>query len=209
MPRGRTPHSAFDVGTLSASECLAMAVFLSAVVFACGRARRRARLQALLIKACKDGNAEVVQALLQSGASCNTENGDGELPLVAAAARGRLDVMRVLLASCAIVDALDAGNDGGTALLCACMRGRLRAVELLLAHGASGTAHMNGCWSSLDLIATVEEEISELRRSVELSGQQPWHPRPEDLEAVLLVLRRRAKPLSGRQKDAPSSDAGG
>lgn len=169
-------------------------------------------LQAHLVRACRDGNAEAVHRLLQSGASCNTESRDGELPLVAAASRGRLDVILLLLTAGALVDALDASHEGGTALLGACTRGHLEAVELLLAHGASDTAHMVGRWSSLDLVAAVEEELSDLRRNVETTGQQPWHPRPEAVEAVLLALRANPqlsrKSDAARLTDAPSRDTG-
>jgi len=181
-------------GSVSVDERLAVAAFLAAVVLACGKARKRTSLQALLVRACKDGNAEDVRALLQSGASCNTENRDGELPLVAAACRGRLQVMRVLLAAGVLVDGLDASHEGCTALLGASLRGHLEAVKLLLTVGASSTAHMVGRWSSMDLIATVDEELSHLRHTVELTGQQPWHPRPEAVEAVLLALRANPPP---------------
>ena len=180
------------VAATSRRECITAAVLVASAAFVSVWARRRARLaqlQSQLINACRSGHADVVREMLQSGATCNVESLHGHLPLNTAAYRGRIEVMRVLLSAGAVVDAQEGGGGNGTALFGACMQGQLEAVKLLCAHGASRSAHIAGHWSSLDLVATVEEELADLRRSVEENGQQAYGPPPERVEAVLSWLR--------------------
>ena len=157
--------------------------------------------QQLLTQACVCGDTSVVRELRQSGASCNTEDDNGRLPLVVAASNGQADVVELLLEASVNIDALDAGGGGGSALLCACLRGHLEVVQLLVKHGASRDAHKPGYWGALDLDVTVEMELQELRRSVAERGQQPWNPSVEAIESVLLWLRANPAP------DSPTSIA--
>ena len=83
-----------------------------------------------LLRACEEGDVEVVSALLQAGASPSARNQKGETPLYICALRGR----------CAAVEALSArlsalacvGPDGWTALHAAALTGVVPVIRTLL-----------------------------------------------------------------------------
>ncbi len=83
--------------------------------------------------AASTGSVEVVQALLaaNSWVDVNAKQRDGKTPLTIASAKGRADVVRLLLAAKADVTAAD--NDGKTALMFASANGHLEVVQALLA----------------------------------------------------------------------------
>jgi len=115
------------------------------------------------VRACSAAGATAVTDLLRKGADCNAESRHGRLPLVRAASSGNVEAILTLLTAGARIDALDAHGSGGSALLAACMAGHLSVVELLCAHGACRAAHKCGTWGPLDLEATMEKELQELR----------------------------------------------
>lgn len=172
------------VGAALLLAAAAVVVVVGAVV-----RERGAQLQRLLAHACQRGQVEEVVRLLARGARCNAESDDGVLPLVAASAGGRLNVVMVLLDAGASIDRLDAGGTGGGALLGACLHGHVQVVKALCERGASRHAFRAGIYGSRDLEATVAAELEDLQRVVKEHGQQAWNPTPESVEEVLLWLR--------------------
>lgn len=88
----------------------------------------------LLRQAVDRGQADVVEVLLESGASMNTAFSSGSSALREAARKGRETVIAVLLAKGAPVDQRD--KSGATPLYEAALNGHAAAVKVLLAHGA-------------------------------------------------------------------------
>ncbi|MBL8214039.1 MAG: ankyrin repeat domain-containing protein, partial [Bryobacterales bacterium] len=92
-----------------------------------------------LYQAASLGNAlPVVRLLLDRGANPNLPMVTGTTPLIAAAIRGKVDIMEALLAKGANVNA--AAGTGGTALMAAATSGNPVAVRLLLDKGANAKA---------------------------------------------------------------------
>jgi ankyrin repeat protein len=85
------------------------------------------------------GDLTAVKALLKAGANADFRRESvGDTPLMAASAKGHLDVVRTLLAGGAQVNARSA--NGGTALLDAARPGHLTIVNVLLTAGADVNA---------------------------------------------------------------------
>jgi ankyrin repeat protein len=97
-----------------------------------------------LQQACRVGRQAMVELLLEAGADAVTPNQYGVTPLMEAATRVHVGIMRALLAhGCGDIDARD--RDGCTALYWACETGRTNAVLSLLEVGAdSRIAHTQG-----------------------------------------------------------------
>lgn len=89
---------------------------------------------AALLRAAREGRAELVRELLACGAEIEHAGADGATALIEAARLGHALVVRALLARGAQVDHRQ--NDGGTALLMAALNGCAEAVRDLLDHGA-------------------------------------------------------------------------
>ena len=87
-----------------------------------------------LTLACQNGNAEMVNLLLDRGADANTSLRGGETVLMTAARTGKVGPVRALLSRGAQVDAKE--RRGQTALMWAAADGHAQVVELLLAAGA-------------------------------------------------------------------------
>ncbi|MDO9451509.1 MAG: ankyrin repeat domain-containing protein [Stagnimonas sp.] len=84
-----------------------------------------------LVTASGDGDVMQVEALLQQGANVNLRLPDtGTTPLIAAARRGHISVMQVLLDRGAEINAVDDGV--GTALYWAVFEGQVEAAKFLL-----------------------------------------------------------------------------
>jgi len=92
-----------------------------------------------LYLASQHGQAQVLQALIKAGADTKTGTNNGTTPLMAAAASGRLDAVRVLLEHGADVNAKD-GVRHQTPLMYAAASNRAAVIELLAARGADLTA---------------------------------------------------------------------
>lgn len=91
-----------------------------------------------LYLAARDGNADLVQQLLQGGATLDEANRAGLTALHAAAARGHVAVAQLLLANCAEKDARDFARR--TPLHLAVAGGHGPMVDLLLSEGADPVA---------------------------------------------------------------------
>ena len=87
---------------------------------------------------------EVVPPLLEAGAEPNTANSGGETPLHAAASRGCLQCVRLLLQAGAEPEPEERNRSGNTPLLEASARGHEEIVQLLLEAGAEPNAANSG-----------------------------------------------------------------
>ena len=85
--------------------------------------------------ACTNGNAAMIELLLNAGADPNTTLPGGETALMTAARTGKLDAVKVLLAKGANPNAKEAKR-GQTALMWAAADGHAAVVEALIAAGA-------------------------------------------------------------------------
>ena len=100
-----------------------------------------------LMAAARQGDADLVRALLALDADSNAADLRGETPLMYAARSGGEETVRVLLGHGAEIDRR-AGN-GWTALMAAVAENHVRAARMLLAHGAGvNTADARG-WTPL------------------------------------------------------------
>ncbi len=91
-----------------------------------------------LCAAAAHGHVEVVQMLLQAGASMHVHTASGQCPVFVAAAAGRMEIVRLLMASGADIHVLSA--QGESPLCAASGSGQVEIVRLLL--DASADADM-------------------------------------------------------------------
>jgi ankyrin repeat protein len=87
-----------------------------------------------LVQASGRSHLEAVRLLLDAGADPGRADGDGDTPLMVAAGTGQLEVLWVLLARGAAVDAVDLVN-GTTAFHIACMNNQADCAEELVKVG--------------------------------------------------------------------------
>lgn len=108
-----------------------------------------------LSRAVVAGRSALVEQLISRGANVNSENTYTSGPLHNAAISGNLDIMQILLANDADINAkaLVGAYPGETALHAAAFGGHLQAAELLLANGA-------------DVNATDQHSYTPIRRAV-------------------------------------------
>ena len=85
--------------------------------------------------AARKGHVDILQLLLNHGASVNAVDSFGYTPLHAAARQGHVDILQLLLNHGASVNAVD--NFGGTPLHYAAREGHVDILQLLLSHGVS------------------------------------------------------------------------
>src|SRR5581483_5970682 len=83
----------------------------------------------------RNGDVEIIQALLEAGADPTRWHPEGETPLMAAARTGKVEAVKLLLAKGSFVNAVDAFQEE-TALMWASAEGHLEVVKALLAAGA-------------------------------------------------------------------------
>jgi hypothetical protein len=102
--------------------------------------------QTALWCACSGGHPSSVGLLLERGADPTTANDRGSTPLLTASRRGRLEVVRLLLAHPSAKSTVNhRDGEGATALWWACKCGRGGVVRALLEGGADPTtAHSDG-----------------------------------------------------------------
>jgi ankyrin repeat protein len=92
-----------------------------------------------LFGACRKGDCEVIQLLLDSGAPLNEIAGLGEYPINVAAGQGNLDAVKLLLSRGANIE--QPGQFGATPLNDAACAGSLDTVRFLLGQGAEIDAY--------------------------------------------------------------------
>ncbi|KAH9229448.1 hypothetical protein K456DRAFT_1923315, partial [Colletotrichum gloeosporioides 23] len=109
-------------------------------------------------KAVEDGNLEVINLLLESGADVNAPAAKygGATALQLAAITGRLGIARRLIDLGADVNASAAEEDGRTALEGAAEHGRLDMVQFLLDYGAKAVG--DGCLHYFRAISFAQDE---------------------------------------------------
>ena len=124
--------------------------------------------------ACNMGEVATVEAWLDSGNDPDEVTSHGDTLLFSAAERGGPDMMRMLIAKGATVDARDNGDRDGTSLLTAAFEDNMCAMKILIEHGANVNAQTSGGYSVL-----MEAVVGLYHKSIE----------PED---VLFLLRHGA-----------------
>jgi serine/threonine-protein phosphatase 6 regulatory ankyrin repeat subunit B len=87
-----------------------------------------------LFYACQNGNAEMVNYLLDQGAEVNWSDNSNQTPLFIACQNGRTEVVRILLEHEAVVNCTD--NDDRTPLFYAIQNDHTAIVNLLIEYGA-------------------------------------------------------------------------
>jgi ankyrin repeat protein len=92
-----------------------------------------------LLLAAKNGNAAMIQPMLDAKADVNYANSNGTTPLMMAATSGNADAVKLLLDRGANVNAKDLTN-GQTALMFAAALGRAEVIQLLVARGVEMNA---------------------------------------------------------------------
>ncbi len=97
--------------------------------------------------ACRNGNAELVRALLEAGADANTTLPGGETALMTAARTGRPEPVRLLLERGAIVGATERKNQ--TALMWAAAEGHAEVVRILVEAGADPNRSLDSGFTPL------------------------------------------------------------
>jgi hypothetical protein len=117
-----------------------------------------------LYAASRDGQADLVIALIAAGAQPNAPNFAGITPLHVAAARGHTDIVRTLVANCAEIDARDLQKR--TPLYLAAARGHREVARILVANGADVNARLPGGSTPLQVAMTFgQEEAAQVLRA--------------------------------------------
>jgi ankyrin repeat protein len=98
------------------------------------------------------GDVQTIRELLSAGAFIETRDMDGETPLMAAARRGDVEVVKTFVAAGAQVNATHSQNHG-TALMNAAGWGRTEVVRVLLPAGADVNAQQTSGHTALMLAA--------------------------------------------------------
>lgn len=114
---------------------------------------RRPEADKLLRQAALHGDMDQLMAALANGAYVDCEDQYGNTPLLFAAARGRIPVIRHLLRVGANIDG--EGRDGGTALHSGARWGKSKAVEELLRRGADALATDKSGRTALDVVKKI------------------------------------------------------
>ena len=91
------------------------------------------KLDQALVKACEDGNADVVEILLENDAYVSASDKAGSTAIICAAKNGHVDVMKVLIQKGADVNAVD--NWKRTALHLAAQNGHVDLAKVLIQNG--------------------------------------------------------------------------
>lgn len=107
----------------------------------------------LLLDASKDNNYLIAKVMLEYGADVNIKDSYGYVPLAKAANGGHLQIVNLLIANGANVNARDdySGDLGrGTPLMAAAYEGHTHVVSALLKAGADPNLKNKSGWTALD-----------------------------------------------------------
>lgn len=107
-----------------------------------------------LMKACREGLAEMVERLIAAGANLEARNGDGNTALWLACVGGHLHIIDRLVDAGIAID--NRNDNGATSLMYASSAGKAEVVEKLLARGADPEPETPEGFSALDLASTIE-----------------------------------------------------
>ncbi|MEP9355091.1 rhodanese-like domain-containing protein [Xanthobacter sp. KR7-65] len=107
-----------------------------------------------LMKACAEGLAAEVTALIAAGADLQIRNADGNTALWIACVGDHLNIIDALVDAGIAIDS--ANDNGATALMYAASAGKAAVVEKLLARGADPRPETLDGFSALDLASTIE-----------------------------------------------------
>ena len=99
------------------------------------------------VRSAAEGDQKALGLFFTAGFDVNTANSAGYTGLMAAAQRGRADIVKLLLDHKADPNA--AGRDGGTALMLAAENNQPEIVKLLLDRGADPNRQDNNGWTAL------------------------------------------------------------
>jgi ankyrin repeat protein len=138
----------------------------------------------LLFEAAQRGDIALVEELLREGADPSTHSGSAA-PLVIAADKGHIDIVRLLIQAGANIN--DDQSFYPTALICASIRGYAPIVRLLLDAGADTSLHSYNPDRGFDE-GTALAQALKIEKSLQ-SRERDLHALvPTDYIAVLLAL---------------------
>ena len=107
----------------------------------------------------------MVAVLLDAGARIEQREASGRTPLLLAAMTDSLEVLRLLIATGAQVDARETGT-GNTALMLAANRGYLEVLRVLIAAGADVQAVAEDGWTARQAAEMIgDDEAAALLRA--------------------------------------------
>lgn len=167
--------------------------------------------------ACKSGDAAVIEALLNAGASATTPDDHGTTPLMLAAASGSANAVKVLLDHGADPNAKE--HAGQTALMFAAALDRDAAVKMLVSHGAdmkmTSKAYDPGCGSVFDISGCVpvdengdavdEEGKTVAKEKVKETGQDD--KKTPDPSTQVAELQAQVKKLTSQVEELQTHSA--
>jgi ankyrin repeat protein len=130
------------------------------------------RWSPLLHAAVRGGNAEVVQLVLDHGASVDAPGSMGETALHWAAAQGRTEITEKLLKAGAAPDASD--GSGWTPLQLAASNGQVEISRMLVEAGAD--VNRKGHWNKTPLQTAVQTPVIFRCRVSSFQGSGLWSP---------------------------------
>lgn len=107
-----------------------------------------------LMRACKEGNLEIVEALLTHGADLAVLNADGCNALWLACYNGSHAIIQRLIDAGIAID--NQNGNGATALMYVASNSKPDLVKLLLENGANPSLRNFDDFSALDLAASVD-----------------------------------------------------
>jgi tetratricopeptide (TPR) repeat protein len=128
-----------------------------------------------LMEASAAGHAQIVQMLLDAGASVNARTTNGATALFGACQHNHKDIVEILIQSGADINAR-LKSDGTTALYWACFSGHQEIVEVLLKAGAQVEGNIKSALKSLlsvnvDYARLIFHEQRREKKSMKLRGQ--------------------------------------
>lgn len=153
-----------------------------------------------LFMACTNGNAALIELLLNAGAGANSVKANGTTALMTAASSGNADAVKVLLSHGADVNAKELVH-GQTALMFAAALNRDSVVKLLMEHGADAnvsTAVRKLEKVRFDMDGNIVEDKAALTGAAASANSVPTGERSPELKAEVAELRALVRTLAAR-----------